>query len=130
MPFDARWLSFSLILFPACATEATNRAAVRERTADEAANASPATAPSTVAAATPTAGPTLRIAAGRTTAFTDAEAHEWSADSGFTGGVVVTHDPALAIANTTSPELYSGERYDPSTFRYDFAVPNGDMRSR
>jgi len=79
-------------------------------------------------AGAPDAGPpfsTLRIAAGQTTAVTDAQGNTWAADTGFTGGTAAVQDPAITIAGTDTSALYNGQRYGNPSFSYQFSVPNG-----
>jgi hypothetical protein len=54
-------------------------------------------------------------------AYTDKAGKVWAADTGFTGGSAST--TGAAIAGTTDPALYQGERW--GDFSYQFAVPNG-----
>jgi hypothetical protein len=64
----------------------------------------------------------VRIKAGRTTSFKDADGNTWLADQGFKGGDVVERAD-LVITNTTSPDIYRAERYSMTEFTYP--VPNG-----
>ncbi|MFN8471539.1 MAG: malectin domain-containing carbohydrate-binding protein [Anaerolineae bacterium] len=57
-------------------------------------------------------------------AYRDAVARVWSADTGFSGGSAFVSPNA--IAGTTDPALYQGERY--GDFAYSLAVPNGAYR--
>jgi hypothetical protein len=81
------------------------------------------------AAATQDAGTspftTIRVAAGQTSAVTDATGNVWSADVDFTGGTGAVQTPSVAIAGTNTPALYNGQRYGDPSFSYLFSVPNG-----
>lgn len=79
------------------------------------------------AAATP-AAKVIRIKAGLTTPFTDANGNVWSPEQGFEGGSTVEHDASLAIANTRSPGLFQSEHYSMDTF--SCPVPNGQYVAR
>ncbi|HEY5242833.1 MAG TPA: malectin [Polyangiaceae bacterium] len=68
---------------------------------------------------------TLRMAAGQTSAVTDAQGQTWSADASYTGGTPAVESPSVTITGTDSPELYNGQRYGNPSFSYRFAVPNG-----
>jgi hypothetical protein len=67
----------------------------------------------------------IRVAAGQTTAVTDATGNVWAADVGFTGGTAAVQTPSVAIAGTDTPALYNGQRYGDPSFSYLFPVPNG-----
>jgi hypothetical protein len=68
---------------------------------------------------------TIRVAAGQTSAVTDAQGKSWSADTSFTGGMPAVESTPVSIANTSSPVLYNGQRYGNPSFSYAFTVPNG-----
>jgi hypothetical protein len=88
-----------------------------------------ASATATIAATTPTATapapasnlPTIRVAAGSKTDYTDSLGNDWSADNAFTGGV--TASTGDAIVGTNDGALYQRERNGNMT--YQFAAPNG-----
>jgi alpha-galactosidase len=65
----------------------------------------------------------IRIKAGVTEPFTDAEGNVWLPDQGFTEGQTEQRDDTLAIANTTDPALYRTEHWGMTAFSYP--VPNG-----
>jgi hypothetical protein len=81
---------------------------------------------STVASAS-----SIRIAAGESTPYTDAQGNVWAADHSFTGGVAATDPSPVSIAGTDAPELYNSQRYgadssfDPAPFHYTLAVSPG-----
>lgn len=77
----------------------------------------------TGAAATTSEAKILRIKAGRSTPFTDANGNIWSPEQGFEGGSTVEHDASVAIANTKSPGLFQSEHYSMDSF--SCTVPNG-----
>jgi hypothetical protein len=72
-----------------------------------------------------TAFTTLRIAAGQTSAVTDAQGNTWSADVSFTGGTAAVQSPPTPIAGTDTSALYNGQRYGDPAFSYQFTVPDG-----
>jgi hypothetical protein len=76
-------------------------------------------------ASTPSPFTTIRVAAGQTTAVTDATGNVWSADEDFTGGTAAVQSPTAAITGTDTPALYNGQRYGDPSFSYLFTVPNG-----
>jgi hypothetical protein len=65
--------------------------------------------------------PTIRIKAGSTTPFTDADGHVWEADHGFADGDTTERDENLPIANTKNPALYRTERYGMTAFSLPLA---------
>ncbi|MGP8201644.1 MAG: malectin [Limisphaerales bacterium] len=87
-------------------------------------------APEPTAAATPMPAPadpnkpqpTIRVKAGLTETFKDAEGNTWLPDQGFRDGDTSTRAD-LKIANTTDPSLYTTERYGMTSFTYP--VRNG-----
>jgi len=106
----------------------------------EAATATPAPARSPVVIAAPAATPTpvvalapapvpppVRIKAGPSTSFTDAEGNVWLPDQGFAEGDTVER-PDIQIANTKTPAIYRSERYSMTSFSYP--VPNGKYTVR
>lgn len=68
---------------------------------------------------------TIRVAAGQTSAVTDAQGNSWSADTSYTGGTPAVESTPVSIAGTDSPVLYNGQRYGDPSFSYAFTVPNG-----
>lgn len=66
--------------------------------------------------------PPVRIKAGPSVPFKDAEGNLWLTERGFVGGDVVER-PYLEIANTKTPAIYHSERYSMESFSYP--VPNG-----
>lgn len=64
----------------------------------------------------------IRIAAGASEAFTDAEGRQWQPDQGFDGGDVIGRGD-IDIANTRIPELYRNEHYSMTGFKQK--LPNG-----
>lgn len=86
--------------------------------------ASPSQEPPTTKA--PVAAPvvtTVRINAGRSTPYTDAQGQVWSADEGFEGGNTIERDPNTVIAGTENPELFLTEHYSMDSF--SCKLPNG-----
>lgn len=79
-------------------------------------------------AATTPAARIIRIKAGRSTPFTDANGSVWTPEQGFEGGSTVEHDASLAIANTKSPGLFQSEHYSMDSFSCQ--VPNGKYVAR
>ena len=67
--------------------------------------------------------PIIRIKAGLTEPFTDAEGNVWQADHGFADGDTLSRDEDLPIANTKNPALYRSERYGMTAF--SLPIPNG-----
>jgi hypothetical protein len=104
------------------------------------ASPTPTPTPSPTATPTPTpdAGPsrpTLRVAAGATTSYTDKSGAVWAADTGFSAGKSDETSPPAAVSSTDDPTLYSGQRWgqDPVSlmgvpFSYSFDVPNGSYQ--
>jgi hypothetical protein len=88
--------------------------------------AAAAVAPTAPAAAAPAAAPvrpTIRINAGGTAPYTDAEGNVWVADQGFEEGDTIDRANDLPIANTKDPSIYRTERYSMKSFSQ--ALPNG-----
>ncbi len=83
----------------------------------------PVQPPAAIAVAPTGATPAIRIRAGSTRGFKDAEGNNWEPDSGFDGGQIVDRGN-IEIANTRSPDIYRCERYSMSGFHH--AVLNGD----
>ncbi len=71
----------------------------------------------------------IHVAAGYTTGFTDSLGTVWSADKNFTGGVPGL-DAGHAVAKTSTPGIYDGQRFGDTSstngFAYNFAVPAGN----
>ena len=69
--------------------------------------------------------PTIRVAAGAATPYTDPSGNVWSADTGFTGGFAAESSNQL-VQGTSTPALYDGQRYGGGAgFSYAFALPAG-----
>ena len=89
------------------------------------AEAQPAPAVAAAAAAVaPAPNPALRIIrikAGSTTPFTDADGNVWEADHGFADGDTAARDENLPIAGTKNPALYRSERYGMTAFSLPLA---------
>jgi hypothetical protein len=83
--------------------------------------AAPTVAPAQAETAAPVAPP-VRIDAGSTTNFTDAEGNLWLADQGFADGETIERAGDLEIANTQDPDLYRTEHFSMTSFSYK--VPN------
>ena len=85
-----------------------------------------AAAPAATAAAAPSATktvlPPVRIKAGGSDSFKDADGNTWLPDQGFTDGETADR-PDVQITGTKSPAIYRGERYSMTSFTYP--VPNG-----
>jgi hypothetical protein len=78
----------------------------------------PSSAPAPVAAAG-----VIQIKAGASEPFKDSAGNIWQAETGFEGGDVVVHDPAIAIENTKEPGLFQSEHYSMESI--SCAVPDG-----
>jgi hypothetical protein len=65
--------------------------------------------------------PIIRIKAGVTEPFTDAEGNVWQADHGFADGDTLSRAEDLPIANTKDPALYRSERYGMTAFSMPLA---------
>ena len=65
----------------------------------------------------------IRIKAGVTVPFTDADGNVWLPDQGFADGETEQRDENLPIANTKNPALYRTERWGMTSFSYP--LPNG-----
>ena len=63
----------------------------------------------------------IRIKAGVTEPFTDAEGNVWEADRGFADGETLSRAEDLAVANTKNPALYRSERYAMTAFSLPLA---------
>lgn len=68
--------------------------------------------------------PTIRIKAGSSLPFTDADGNVWEADHGFADGDTMERDENLPIANTKNPMLYRSEHYGMTAFSLPLA--NGE----
>jgi hypothetical protein len=87
------------------------------------AGAQPATGVSSAAVAPPAPRmAAVRIKAGPSESFKDADGNTWLPEQGFTDGDTVAR-PEIEIANTKTPAIYRSERYSMSAFSY--SVPNG-----
>ena len=82
----------------------------------------------TAVAVTASPAKIIRIKAGRSTPFTDANGNVWLPEQGFEGGATVEHDASLAIANTKSAGLFQSEHYSMESF--SCPVPNGKHVAR
>lgn len=69
--------------------------------------------------------PSVRVNCGGTV-YTDTQGRTWSADTGFSGGTTYTYAVSSPIQGTADAYLYQSERWSPSSFQYQFSVPNGD----
>jgi hypothetical protein len=90
--------------------------------------AAPAVTPTPAAVAPPAIGlapvpPPVRIKAGPSDSFTDAEGNVWLPEQGFADGDTVDRGNDVQIANTKTPAIYRSERYSMTSFSYP--VPNG-----
>jgi alpha-galactosidase len=65
----------------------------------------------------------IRIKAGVTVPFTDADGNVWLPDQGFADGETEQRDENLPIANTKNSALYRTERWGMTSFSYP--LPNG-----
>ena len=83
--------------------------------------APPVTAPPVPALPVP-ATQAIRIKAGKSEAFKDAEGNTWVPDQGFQGGQTIER-PDIRIANTRNPDLYRAEHYSMDSFSWP--VSNG-----
>jgi len=63
----------------------------------------------------------IRIKAGATEPYTDADGNIWQADHGFADGDVIQRDDSLPIANTKDPALYRSEHYGMTSFSLPLA---------
>ncbi|MEJ0090888.1 MAG: malectin domain-containing carbohydrate-binding protein [Limisphaerales bacterium] len=73
------------------------------------------------ASTTPETRPVIRIKAGATKPFIDADGNVWEADRGFADGDMVSRDENLLIANTKNPALYRSEHYGMTAFSVPLA---------
>src|SRR6202049_4458096 len=98
-----------------------------------AANATPGNAPVTVTTGNGTSNAlgftiqpqftAIRVDAGSSKPYTDPLGQLWSADSGFSGGSLISINHG--VNGTPAPALYQTVHASPSTFTYQTAVPNG-----
>jgi hypothetical protein len=88
-----------------------------------AAPAAPVAAAPVVPAKPMAAGLAVRINAGATAPYTDADGNVWLPDQGFVDGDTVDRGNDLQIANTQDQAIYRTERYGMSSFSYK--LPNG-----
>jgi hypothetical protein len=56
-------------------------------------------------------------------AFTDSQGRQWSADTGFDGGIAYT--TSASITGTDTPAIYQSERWNYNGVKYELTVPNG-----
>src|ERR1039458_1116684 len=115
-------LASSAILFAGCQSSKTESSQKTESSV--APVAAPDVAPTaTTAPAAPAAlSLPLRIKAGTTEPFKDADGNTWLPEQGFADGDTVDR-PELQIENTKTPALYRSEHYSMSKFSVN--VPNG-----
>jgi hypothetical protein len=78
--------------------------------------------PPAAPSATKTVLPPVRIKAGGSDSFKDADGNTWLPDQGFADGETADR-PDVQITGTTTPAIYRGERYSMTSFTYP--VPNG-----
>jgi outer membrane protein assembly factor BamB len=65
----------------------------------------------------PPPGNTIRVNAGGS-AYTDSGGKQWSADTGFSGGMAYTNN--VSISGTNDPTLYRSQRWNTGSFSYTF----------
>ena len=110
---------------PRCCSRTIPFMAAAQKTAE-----TPAATPAPAATA-PTAQHRLRrsirIKAGKSAPFKDADGNVWLADEGFEGGNTIER-PDIQIANTKSPGLYRAEHYRMDSFSWP--VPNGKYMAK
>ena len=75
------------------------------------------------APAPPPAKAAIRISAGASAEYKDAEGNVWLPDQNFIGGETIDRAENLEVANTKDPALYRKERYSMDGFSRQ--VPNG-----
>jgi len=135
----ARWpvsllvAALTIFLFAGCKSTSSTSccdntpAAATTAPAAPPAVAVPAVSPAPAAVAPPAIGPApvpppVRIKAGPSASFTDAEGNVWIPEQGFVGGDT-TERPDVQITDTTTPVIYQSERYNMDSFSYP--LPNG-----
>jgi Glycosyl hydrolase family 26/Malectin domain len=62
----------------------------------------------------------VRIACGQSTPVTDSLGNAWSADEDYVGGTALV--TSNAVSGTSSPALYSGQRYGASSTAFQYAI--------
>ena len=109
----------------AVATAPTAAAPTPAVTAPVAPAAPVVAAPAVGAPAAPVAAglPIIRIKAGASAPYTDANGNVWLPDQGFVDGDTVERGNDVQIANTQDQPIYRTERYGMSSFSYK--LPNG-----
>jgi len=121
-------LAAGLLALAGCKSTATDTACCTPDATNAAAMKLPEVVAPMVSAPTnaPTAEewplPPVRIKAGPSPKFTDAEGNVWITDRGFLDGDIFER-PEVNVANTTTPGIYRSERFSMSAFSYP--VPNG-----
>ena len=115
-------LASSVMLFAGC--QSSKNESSHKTESSVAPVAAPAVAPTatTAPAAPATLSLPLRIKAGTTEPFKDADGNTWLPEQGFADGDTVDR-PDLQIENTKTPALYRSEHYSMSKFSVN--VPNG-----
>lgn len=115
----------ALAVFVAAGCKSNREPTVEEKLAEPTPAMSATTAPETTPKPADTAQfppPPVRIKAGPSDPFKDADGNLWLTERGFVGGEFVER-PYLEIANTKTPAIYHSERYSMESFSYP--VPNG-----
>ena len=114
----------SLVLFAGC--QSRSRSPKPDEAAASATTNSPAVITTAAVAPAPSvvvpAPQPIRIKAGPSEAFKDADGNPWIPDQGFADGDT-TERPDLQIANTKTPVIYLSERYSMTAFSHP--LPNG-----
>jgi len=131
LPVGLLVAALALFLFTGCkSTSSTSCCDTMPATATVAPAAPPAAAvpavvPALVAVAAPAPAPMappVRIKAGSSDSFTDADGNAWLPERGFVDGETADR-PDVQIAGTKTPAIYRSERYSMTSFSYP--VPNG-----
>jgi hypothetical protein len=114
----------AVILFAGCqSSQEPSRDPAAKTTTTTVASTPRAAAPAPAVAPAPAPNPkAVRIKAGPSAAFKDAEGNAWLPEQGFVDGET-TERPDLQIANTKTPVIYLSERYNMTSFSHP--VPNG-----
>ena len=63
----------------------------------------------------------IRIKAGQSASYTDANGHVWLPEEGFEGGSTTDHDSATVVTGTKDPGLFLSEHYSMDAFSYKLA---------
>jgi len=115
----------ALAVFVSAGCKSNHKQTAEEKPAEPTPAVSATAAPETTPTPADTAQfppPPVRIKAGPSDPFKDADGNLWLTERGFVGGDVVER-PYLDIANTKTPAIYHSERYSMESFSYP--VPNG-----